>query len=110
MRAGVTIADPTTTWVGVDVTLETDVVIYPSSRLFGATRVASGATIGPDTTLVDTRVGAGARVRNSTCEGAEIGPQADVGPYTYLRPGTRLGPRTKAGAYGEIKAAEVGAD
>jgi bifunctional UDP-N-acetylglucosamine pyrophosphorylase/glucosamine-1-phosphate N-acetyltransferase len=110
MHAGVTIADPATTWIGVDVALEPDVVIQPGSRLFGATRVASGATVGPDTTLVDTKVGAGARVRSSTCDGAEIGPQAEVGPYTYLRPGTHLGPRTKAGAYVEIKGSEVGAD
>jgi bifunctional UDP-N-acetylglucosamine pyrophosphorylase/glucosamine-1-phosphate N-acetyltransferase len=110
MRGGVTITEPASTWIGVDVTVEPDVVIHPSSRLFGRTHVAAGASIGPDTTLVDTRVGAGARVRSSTCEGAEIGPQADVGPYSYLRPGTRLGPRSKAGAYVEIKAAEVGAD
>jgi bifunctional UDP-N-acetylglucosamine pyrophosphorylase/glucosamine-1-phosphate N-acetyltransferase len=110
MRAGVTITDPATTWVGVGVQLEPDVTLHPGTRLYGATTVAAGASIGPDTTLVDTRVGAGARVRNATCEGAEIGPQAEVGPYTYLRPGTRLGPRTKAGAYVEIKAADLGAD
>ena len=110
MRAGVTIAEPASTWIGVGVTLEADVVIYPSTRLWGNTHVAAGASLGPETTLVDTRVGAGARIRSSTCEGAEIGPQADVGPYTYLRPGTRLGPRSKAGAYVEIKAAEIGAD
>ncbi|MFL6238676.1 MAG: bifunctional UDP-N-acetylglucosamine diphosphorylase/glucosamine-1-phosphate N-acetyltransferase GlmU [Actinomycetes bacterium] len=110
MRLGVTIDDPATTWIGTGVTLEPDVLIHPNTRLFGTTRVSADAEIGPDTTLVDTRVGAGARVRNSTCDRAEIGPQADVGPYTYLRPGTRLGPRSKAGAYVEIKAAEVGAD
>jgi bifunctional UDP-N-acetylglucosamine pyrophosphorylase/glucosamine-1-phosphate N-acetyltransferase len=110
MRAGVTIVDPATTWIGVDVRLESDVTLHPGTRLYGATSVAAGAIVGPDSTLVDTRVGAGARIRNATCEGAEIGPQADVGPYTYLRPGTRLGPRTKAGAYVEIKSADVGAD
>jgi bifunctional UDP-N-acetylglucosamine pyrophosphorylase/glucosamine-1-phosphate N-acetyltransferase len=110
MRAGVTIEDPSTTWIGTDVQIEPDVTLRPNTRLYGATRVAGGAEIGPDTTLLDTRVGAGARVRSSTAEGAEIGPQADVGPYTYLRPGTKLGPRTKAGAYVEIKGSEVGAD
>jgi bifunctional UDP-N-acetylglucosamine pyrophosphorylase/glucosamine-1-phosphate N-acetyltransferase len=110
MRAGVTIVDPSTTWIGVDVALEPDVLIHPGTRLFGTTRISAGASVGPDTTLVDTKVGAGARVRSSTCDGAEIGPQAEVGPYSYLRPGTHLGPRTKAGAYVELKAAQVGAD
>jgi bifunctional UDP-N-acetylglucosamine pyrophosphorylase/glucosamine-1-phosphate N-acetyltransferase len=110
MRLGVTIDDPATTWIGVEVAIEPDVVIHPNCRLFGTTRIAAGGEVGPDTTLIDTVVGAGARVRNATCEGAEIGPQAEVGPYTYLRAGTRLGPRTKAGAYVEIKASEIGAD
>ena len=48
---------------------------------------------GRDVTLVDTEVGAGARVRDATCELAVIGPEATVGPYTYLRPGTDPGPR-----------------
>jgi bifunctional UDP-N-acetylglucosamine pyrophosphorylase/glucosamine-1-phosphate N-acetyltransferase len=110
MRAGVTIVDPATTWIGVDVVIEPDATIAPNTQMYGASRIAAGASIGPDTTLVDTRVGAGARVRVATCDRAEIGPQAEVGPYTYLRPGTRLGPRAKAGAYVEIKASDVGAD
>jgi bifunctional UDP-N-acetylglucosamine pyrophosphorylase/glucosamine-1-phosphate N-acetyltransferase len=110
MRLGVTIDDPTTTWIGANVTIEADAIIRRNTQLYGATQVAADAEVGPDCTLVDTKVGAGARVRNATCDGAEIGPQADVGPYTYLRPGTRLGPRTKAGAYVEIKASEIGAD
>ena len=110
MHDGVSIDDPATTWIAPTVEIEPDVTIHPGTRLYGATRIAAGAEIGPDTTLVDTRVGAGARVRSSTCEGADIGPQAEVGPHTYLRPGTKLGPRSKAGAYVEIKASEVGAD
>jgi bifunctional UDP-N-acetylglucosamine pyrophosphorylase/glucosamine-1-phosphate N-acetyltransferase len=110
MRLGVSIEDPATTWIGVDASIESDAVIRRNTQLYGATHIAAGAEVGPDCTLLDTKVGAGARVRNATCDRAEIGPQAEVGPYTYLRPGTRLGPRTKAGAYVEIKASEVGAD
>ena len=38
----------------VDVTLERDVVIEPNTLLRGATRVATGATVGPNCQLVDT--------------------------------------------------------
>jgi bifunctional UDP-N-acetylglucosamine pyrophosphorylase / glucosamine-1-phosphate N-acetyltransferase len=108
MRAGVTVVDPATTWVDADVTLERDVVLLPQTQLAGATTVGPGAEIGPDTTLVDCAVGAGARVVRSHCEDAQIGPEAAVGPFSYLRPGTRLGRRAKAGAYVEIKASELG--
>jgi bifunctional UDP-N-acetylglucosamine pyrophosphorylase/glucosamine-1-phosphate N-acetyltransferase len=108
MRAGVTVVDPQTTWMGVDVVLEPDVVVHQNTQLHGRTVVRRGAEVGPDTTLRDTRVGEGATVTRTVAEDVEIGPGATVGPFTYLRPGTRLGPRSKAGAYVEMKAAVVG--
>jgi bifunctional UDP-N-acetylglucosamine pyrophosphorylase/glucosamine-1-phosphate N-acetyltransferase len=110
MRAGVTIVDPATTWIDVDVRLEADVTIEPGTRLHGATTVAAGALVGPGSTLTDTAVGPGAHVLHACSLGAVIGAEATVGPFTYLRPGARLGPRSKAGAYVEIKGSEVGAD
>ena len=108
MRAGVAIADSATTWVDVDVDLEPDVTILPSCTLRGPTSVASGAIIGPGTTLIACEVGEQATVRHAWAELAVIGPQANVGPFTYLRPGTVLGRDTRAGAYVEIKNSNVG--
>jgi len=78
--------------------------------LLGKTKIATGARIGPNCSLTDTVVGAGAVVRDATCEGAHIGPQATVGPYTYLRAGTRLARGAKAGGFVEMKNADVGED
>ncbi len=108
MREGVTIEDPATTWIEADVQLQPDVVLRRNSHLAGSTTVESGAVIGPDTTLVDCAVGAGATVLRSHCLSATIGPGATVGPFTYLRPGTDLGPASKAGAFVEVKNATVG--
>ena len=109
MRAGVTVVDPATTWVDAAVTLEPDVTLLPGVQLLGGTSVATGAQVGPDVTLLDTVVGAGARVVRAQCEGAEIGPEASVGPFAYLRPGARLGPGAKIGTYVEVKATDIGA-
>jgi bifunctional UDP-N-acetylglucosamine pyrophosphorylase / glucosamine-1-phosphate N-acetyltransferase len=108
MRGGVTIVDPLSTWVDVQVTIEPDAVVEPDTRLRGATHVAAGARIGPGCTLTDTTVGEDAVVVNAVCEGAEIGPEVSVGPFAYLRPGTRLARRAKAGTYVEMKNAVVG--
>lgn len=108
MRAGVTVVDPASAWVDVQVTLEPDAVIEPNTQLRGATRVGSGARVGPNTTLTDTSVGEDAVVVNAVCVSAEIGPQASVGPFAYLRPGTRLARGAKAGTYVEMKNAVVG--
>lgn len=108
MRAGVTVLDPASTWVDVSVGLEADVELLPGVQLLGSTTVAAGARIGPDSTLVDTTVGADAVVIRAHCEGAEIGPAAKVGPFAYLRPGARLARGSKVGTYVEVKAAEIG--
>ncbi|MDX3239927.1 bifunctional UDP-N-acetylglucosamine diphosphorylase/glucosamine-1-phosphate N-acetyltransferase GlmU [Streptomyces sp. ME03-5709C] len=108
MLAGATIMDPASTWVDVTVEFEPDSLVLPNTQLYGATRLASGAEVGPNCTLTDTAVGPGATVSNTVAVGAEIGEAAKVGPYAYLRPGTRLGPKSKAGTYVEMKNATVG--
>lgn len=108
MRSGVTVVDPASTWLDVRVTFEPDALIHPNTQLRGTTHVAGGAEVGPNCTLDDTFVGAGARVLNTTADSAEIGPGASVGPYAYLRPGTRLGAGAKAGTYVEMKNARIG--
>ena len=109
MLAGVTVVDPATTWVDMDVELERDVTLLPGTQLHGRTRVAEGATVGPDTTLTDVVVEAGATVTRSHATSSRIGPGAVVGPFSYLRPGTDLGADGKIGAYVETKNARIGA-
>jgi bifunctional UDP-N-acetylglucosamine pyrophosphorylase/glucosamine-1-phosphate N-acetyltransferase len=109
MREGVTVVDPATTWVDVDVELARDVTLLPGTQLHGATRVAAGATVGPDTTLTDVEVGAGASVVRTHGSRAVIGAGASVGPFSYLRPGTVLGERGKIGTFVETKNAQIGA-
>jgi bifunctional UDP-N-acetylglucosamine pyrophosphorylase/glucosamine-1-phosphate N-acetyltransferase len=110
MRAGVTVVDPQTTWVDVTVTVEADALLQPGTHLQGTTTVASGAVVGPDSTLLDTEVGEDASVVRSHCLGAVIGPAATVGPFSYLRPGTRLSRGAKVGAFVEAKNVDVGED
>jgi bifunctional UDP-N-acetylglucosamine pyrophosphorylase/glucosamine-1-phosphate N-acetyltransferase len=92
MLAGVTIVDPQTTWIDAEVTIEPDAVIHPFTVIRGASRVASGAQIGPHAVVVD----------------SEIGAHALVGPFCYLRPGTVLGVRAKAGTFVEMKNSVIG--
>lgn len=108
MLAGVSIIDPTTTWIDAGVKIEADVVIYPSSAISGETVIKSGAIIGPRTTLVDCEVGSAASVIESFATKSVIGSGAKVGPYTYLRKGTVLDSDSKAGAFVEIKNSTVG--
>ncbi|WP_237569613.1 bifunctional UDP-N-acetylglucosamine diphosphorylase/glucosamine-1-phosphate N-acetyltransferase GlmU [Mycolicibacterium lacusdiani] len=109
LRAGVTVVDPATTWVDVDVTIGQDTVVRPGTQLLGATAVGARCEIGPDTTLADVSVGDGASVIRTHGTSSAIGPGAVVGPFTYLRPGTDLGADGKLGAFVETKNAVIGA-
>jgi bifunctional UDP-N-acetylglucosamine pyrophosphorylase/glucosamine-1-phosphate N-acetyltransferase len=108
MKDGVTIVDPATTWIDVDVRLERDVTILPGVQLLGTTVIAEDAVVGPDCTLKDVEVGAGACVVRTHAELAVIGEGANVGPFSYLRPGTELGAGGKIGAFVETKNAKIG--
>lgn len=107
-RAGVTVVDPTTTWIDVDVAIGRDTVVHPGTQLLGPTRIGARCRIGPDTTLENVEVGDDASVVRSHGSGAQIGPKAEVGPFSYLRPGTRLGDTAKLGAFVETKNAVIG--
>jgi bifunctional UDP-N-acetylglucosamine pyrophosphorylase/glucosamine-1-phosphate N-acetyltransferase len=106
--AGVTVQDPSTTWIDLTVTLGQDVTIKPGTQLLGATVVETGATIGPDTTLVDCEIGQDAEVKRTDGTLAVVGAGASVGPFSYLRPGTVLGAAGKIGTFVETKNAEIG--
>jgi bifunctional UDP-N-acetylglucosamine pyrophosphorylase / glucosamine-1-phosphate N-acetyltransferase len=64
--------------------------------------------VGPHTTLIDTKLGQGARVLHSYLLECEVLDGCAVGPFTYIRPQTRLREGAKAGAFVELKNAEVG--
>lgn len=107
-EVGVSIVDPVTTYLDVDVEVGRDTVIYPGAILESGTRVGEGVVIGPGCHLTSCVVGDGAIVHSTRAVEAVIGTGATVGPYAHLRPGTRLGAATKVGAYVETKNLTLG--
>jgi bifunctional UDP-N-acetylglucosamine pyrophosphorylase/glucosamine-1-phosphate N-acetyltransferase len=108
MTSGVTIVDPMSTWIDITAEIEVDVQIEPGSAIKGGTKIGKSAVIGPRTTLINSEVGAGARVFESHCEGTRIGNSALVGPFTHLRSGTTLSDHVRVGSFVEIKNSAIG--
>jgi bifunctional UDP-N-acetylglucosamine pyrophosphorylase / glucosamine-1-phosphate N-acetyltransferase len=94
MAAGVTIMDPASTWIDVDVEIEPGARIAQGTQLEGHTTIGAGATVGPGCLLRDTVVGAGASVLQSVCDGAVIQPGTVVGPFAHLQPDKSDEPET----------------
>ena len=108
MASGVTILDPETTYVDVDVRIGPDTVIHPMAFLEGSTRIGQGCELGPSVRIVDSRVADGASVQFAVVRGSRIGARATVGPYVSIRPGTVLAEDAHVGTFVEIKASRVG--
>lgn len=99
MRRGVTMLDPERTYVDASVQIGTDVTLFPGTLLQGATVIAGGAEIGPDTRLVDCVIGEDAVVEQTVGRQAEVGAQARVGPFAVLNPGSRVAPSEVVGPF-----------
>jgi bifunctional UDP-N-acetylglucosamine pyrophosphorylase / glucosamine-1-phosphate N-acetyltransferase len=108
MDEGVTMLDPSQTFVDVGVRVGRDSVLYPQTYLEGDSRVGLGCVIGPATRIVDSTVADGAQVQFSVVRGSKIGKGASVGPYANIRPGTVLDAGSKAGTFVEIKNSRIG--
>ena len=106
--AGVTIQEPTSTWIDVTVSLAKDVTLLPGTRLHGFTTVGEGSVIGPDTTLTDVEVGERVRINRADATSSKLHSGANVGPFAFIRPGTELGADGKIGAFVETKNAQIG--
>jgi bifunctional UDP-N-acetylglucosamine pyrophosphorylase/glucosamine-1-phosphate N-acetyltransferase len=108
MDHGVTMIDPSQTYVDAGVRVGPDTTILPGTTLEGDTRIGQGCTIGPGCRIEDSTIADEVTVELSVVRGARIGPRSTVGPYAHIRPGTVLGARTKAGSFVEIKASKIG--
>lgn len=108
IRSGVEIWDLHNTYVEPGIPVGIGTTLLPGTILQGATTVGYGCTIGPNTRLVNTKVGNHSTVEQSKAEDAQIGSHVQVGPFAHLRPGTVLEARTKAGAFVELKNTVLG--
>jgi len=109
MADGVTVIDPATTYVDVDVQVGPDTTLLPLTFLEAGTRVGPGCQIGPNARLVACTVEEGATITQAVAVQAHVGPRAAVGPFAFLRPGAELGPGSKVGTYVEVKKSSIGA-
>lgn len=108
MLKGVTIIDPSTTFISGDCEIERDVTIHPFTILEGKCTIGRFSEIGPSSRLRDVLIGEYSIVESSTLLNCVVGNKAMIGPYSYIRPGTVVKDNAKAGTFVEIKDSTVG--
>lgn len=105
---GVSILDPSTTYIDVETRIGRDTVLRPMTFLEGATTVGAGCEIGPSARVVDSTIGDGSTVQFAVVLGSSVGRNVSVGPFVRMRPGVVLEDGSKAGAFVDLKNAVVG--
>jgi len=108
MLEGVTLIDPSATYIEPGVTIGQDTVIYPNTYLQGESEIGDHCTIGPNTLIRDTRVGSRCRVLASVLEGALLEDEVEIGPFGHLRNGAHLARGVHMGNFGEVKNSYLG--
>lgn len=108
MLAGVTIIDPSATYIEDTVTINSDTTIFPGSYLQGSTVIGNHCLIGPSAQLVDCQIGNGCRVVYSVLEQARMDDHSEIGPFGHLRKGAHLGEHVHMGNFGEVKNSYLG--
>ena len=109
MAAGVTIEDPATTYVDMDVVVGPDTVIHPGVFLQGRTSVGARCELHAGVRIVDSTLGDDVVVRNHcVLQGAALANGSRVGPFAHLRPGAAVGEAAKVGNFVEIKKSSLG--
>lgn len=108
MLNGVTMIDPSHTYIEKDVQIGSDTIIQPGTVIRGCTVIGEQCIIGPHADITDSTLGDQVSIQHSVLLEAEVGAETTVGPYAYLRPGARLGRNVKIGDFVEIKNATLG--
>ncbi len=103
MLAGVTMHDPSTAYVDVDVVIAADVVIEPSVVLRGRTSIGAGTVLGSGAQIIDTVIGRDCRIWASVLESSEVEDEVSIGPFAHLRSGSSIGRGAKLGNFAEVK-------
>jgi len=106
---GVTVLDPRTTWIDLDVKIGVDTVVYPSVIIEGNSVIGRECRLFPFTHIRDSRLGNRVEILGSTMiVESVIEDEARVGPYSRLRPDSIIRKKPKVGNFVEMKSTVFG--
>ncbi len=85
MLSGVTIMDPSTTFIDSTIKAGHDTIIYPYTVIERNTTIGQNCTIGPHAHLKESKIGSGVTIESSIVEGSSIPDNTTVKPYSHIK-------------------------
>lgn len=108
MENGVTIIDPASTYIGADVKIGRDTIVYPGNVIEGNTVIGENCTLYPNSRISDCIIADDVEIQSSVVLQSEIGNNTTVGPFAYIRPESKIGNSVRVGDFVEIKKSTIG--
>ena len=108
MESGVTLMDPESTFIDLDVAVGRDTVIYPFTWLEGKTSVGESCKLGPSSRFMDAKIGDGVTAHFVYAHECEIKDGVTMGPFVHIRPDSQIGEDVKIGNFVEVKNSNIG--
>lgn len=105
---GVTLIDENSTYIGLDVVIGQDTIIYPNTILEGKTVIGEDCIIYSNSRLSNANIGDRTTIESSVVLDSKIGDDTSVGPFAYVRPDSNIGNHVKIGDFVEIKKSNIG--
>ena len=108
LENGVTLIDPKSTYIGVDVEIGKDTIIYPNNVIEGKTLIGEDCILYPNSRIKDSEIGDEVEIQSSVILESKIGNNTTVGPFAYVRPESNIGEHVRVGDFVEIKKSTIG--
>ena len=108
MENGVTIIDPSSTYIDCEVTIGKDTTIYPGNVLQGKTIIKEDCILYPNNRIENSVLENGISIQSSVVLESVIGENTTVGPFAYIRPESVIGKHARIGDFVEIKKSTIG--
>jgi bifunctional UDP-N-acetylglucosamine pyrophosphorylase/glucosamine-1-phosphate N-acetyltransferase len=109
MSAGVTLVDPATTYIDMQVIIGRDSVIEPGVMILGDSHLGDDVRIGLGSRIADTTIGDGTEIlAYCVIASSKVGRACRIGPFSHLRPDSALDEEARVGNFVELKKARLG--
>lgn len=108
MENGVTLIDPSSTYIDLDVEIGKDTIIYPQNVIQRGTVIGENCILYPGSRIEKSIVEQNVKIQSSVILESKIGKNTTVGPFAYIRPESSIGDSVRIGDFVEIKKTSIG--
>ncbi len=109
MKDGVSIIDPSSVYIDIDVVIGKDTVIYPNVFIENNTKIGKNVIIRSGCRINNSVIEENVEIKDNTLiEDSFVGAGSSIGPMAHLRPGSYLAGENKVGNFVELKKTTMG--